>query len=99
MLGFPTSGWTLALDIPVGDPELAPLLDSLDELVVEAGGRVYLTKDARVAAERFRRCIRSSDEWHAVRNGLDPDGMLCSDIDRRLHMLEPGKAMPLGLTS
>jgi decaprenylphospho-beta-D-ribofuranose 2-oxidase len=87
-LSFPIPGWTLALDIPVGDPELAPLLDTFDEWVLEAGGRVYLAKDARVAADVFAAMYPRLDEWRAVRDALDPDGVLCSDLARRLHLVK-----------
>jgi decaprenylphospho-beta-D-ribofuranose 2-oxidase len=86
MLGFPISGWTLALDVPTGIPELGALLDDLDELVANAGGRVYFTKDARLRPELVRDMYPRLEEWRAARGALDPDGRLRSDLDRRLNL-------------
>ncbi len=83
-LSFPMPGWTLALDFPARTPGLAGLLDSLDRLVVEAGGRVYLAKDSRVAAGVLAQMYPRLPEFAKLRAGLDPAGTLASDLSRRL---------------
>ncbi|AYN01764.1 FAD-binding oxidoreductase [Chryseobacterium sp. 3008163] len=42
---FPTEGYTLALDFKVNS-KLKKLVDQLDQIVQEFGGRIYLTKDS-----------------------------------------------------
>ena len=84
LLSFPLAGWTLALDFPARTPGLATLLGRLDRLVADVGGRVYLAKDSRVAPATFRAMYPRLDEWLAVRERVDPNGVLRSDLGRRL---------------
>jgi decaprenylphospho-beta-D-ribofuranose 2-oxidase len=84
LLSFPLAGWTLALDFPARTPGLAGLLDRLDRLVVDAGGRVYLAKDSRVPPDVLAQMYPRLPEFRQFRAGLDPEGRLASDLSRRL---------------
>src|SRR6516162_8399143 len=86
LLSFPIAGWTLALDVPARTRGLEDLFGTLDRLVVEAGGRVYLPKDSRVPAETLAGMYPRLEEFRKLRAGIDPDGMLASDLSRRLEL-------------
>ena len=86
VLSFPAAGWTLALDFPARTRGLGPLLDELDKLVVEHGGRVYLAKDSRVSAAILEGMYPRLPEFRKLRTVLDPAGILASDLSKRLNL-------------
>ena len=84
-LSFPMAGWTLAVDLPARRG-LDSLLDHLDALVVESGGRIYLAKDSRANAAVVHRMYPRLDELASVRQRVDPHGVFRSDLSRRLDL-------------
>jgi len=87
-LSFPLEGWTLAIDVPAAWSGLAGALAALDEVVAACGGRVYLTKDARMRAELLPAMYPLLRRFRALRARVDPDGVLSSDLARRLGLDE-----------
>lgn len=84
-LSFPIPGWTLAVDLPIRRG-LSTLLDRLDQIVLEAQGRVYLAKDSRLSPQSFRAMYPRFDEFESIRATIDPDSVFRSDLARRLQI-------------
>jgi decaprenylphospho-beta-D-ribofuranose 2-oxidase len=89
-LSFPLEGWTLAVDVPARAPGLAATLGELDELVAGCGGRVYLSKDSRMRPETVAAMYPRLDAFREQCDRADPDGVLGSDLSRRLRLRGEG---------
>jgi decaprenylphospho-beta-D-ribofuranose 2-oxidase len=63
------------------------LLYELDEIVLGAGGRHYLAKDAHMTPAALRAGYPRLAEWQAVREKVDPTGVWVSDQARRLQLV------------
>jgi decaprenylphospho-beta-D-ribofuranose 2-oxidase len=85
-LSFPRPGWTLALDLPAATAGLAAVLDDVDRLVADCAGSVYLAKDSRTRPELLAAFYPRLDHWRAVRDRVDPQHRLMSDLARRLSL-------------
>ena len=72
--------------LPADEEGLEQLCNALDEVVIGAGGRVYLAKDSRLSASSFRQMYQRLDDFLAVRRRVDPDGLVNSDLARRLDL-------------
>ncbi|MFI3270974.1 MAG: FAD-binding oxidoreductase [Pseudomonadota bacterium] len=83
-ISFPTEGYTLALDFPISK-KLFPLLDELDAIVLDYGGRHYLTKDARMSSYTFKKGYgKLLDDFLEVKALWDPKTIFTSSQSQRL---------------
>ena len=71
-LSFPLEGTTLTLDLPYRGPRTEALIHELNAVVIAAGGRVYLAKDAVTRAEDFALMAPRLETWRKVRDRWDP---------------------------
>lgn len=85
-LSFPHEGYTFAIDFPVR-PGLLVLLERLDKMVLDAGGRVYLGKDAYLKAETFQQMYPQLEQFLALKNKYDPENVFTSDLARRIGLI------------
>jgi FAD/FMN-containing dehydrogenase len=89
MISFPMRGVTLSLDLPFHGEATQKLVDDLNEVVVDAGGRVYLAKDALTRREHFRAMEPRLRDWNAVRRSWDPEHRIATAQSVRLLGDEP----------
>ncbi len=87
-LSFPMEGYTLAVDFP-NRGRAAPLIEALEKATLEAGGRIYLAKDALSAPERLKPMYPELAEWQRAVAKADPEGVLATDLVRRLELRSP----------
>jgi FAD/FMN-containing dehydrogenase len=71
LLSFPMDGVTFAVDFAY-NKNIWQLLEKLDKIVIESGGRVYLAKDARLNANNFKNMYSGSlKKWEAIKQEYD----------------------------
>ncbi len=83
-LSFPMPGWTLAIDMPANIDNLNKELNKLDEIIVNAGGRIYLAKDSRQSSYVFKKSYPRIKDWLKIKKELDPNNIFMSDSFKRL---------------
>lgn len=92
-LSFPMKGHTLALDFP-RRPGVEELLDQLERITLDYGGRIYLAKDSRLSAKGFAEMYPRRGELLDVLERVDAEGRMTSDMARRLEIRGKGAKAP-----
>lgn len=85
MMSFPMEGYTLAVDFPNRDGA-AKLIAELEKMSVQAGGRLYLAKDALASGGAIKAMYPEHADWAAEADKADPERALETDMTRRLSL-------------
>jgi decaprenylphospho-beta-D-ribofuranose 2-oxidase len=87
LLSHAVDGYSLALDFPARERErLWAHCHRMTERVLEAGGRFYFAKDSVLRPDQVVRAFGQEriDAYFALKKRLDPEGVLQSDLTRRV---------------
>jgi decaprenylphospho-beta-D-ribofuranose 2-oxidase len=87
MISFCTEGYTLALDFPLRKGVLE-FLDELDEIVLKYGGRLYITKDARMKPAMLQG-YPELEKFKSIIKKYNTDGKIRSVQSDRLLLTTP----------
>ncbi len=82
-ISFPQEGYTLAVEFPI-TPSLFAFLDDLDKLLLEYGGRLYLTKDVRMSSEMFKKTYVNSENFIKFKHQIDKSNKFQSLQSKRI---------------
>ncbi len=85
IISFPKEGYTLALDFPIR-PGLLAFLDELDLVVLRYGGRLYMSKDARMKPEVLETGYPDLGKFKDIVRKYNPDGRIHSLQSDRLFL-------------
>jgi len=83
LISFPKEGYTLAMDFAVKDG-LMEFLDKLDEIVLRNGGRLYMSKDARMKPHALEAGYPKLEEFKAIVKKYNGQNKFCSVQSDRL---------------
>jgi FAD/FMN-containing dehydrogenase len=87
LLSFSEDGYSLNFEIHPKRRHVERMRACVDELVectIRHGGKVHLAKDQVLKPEQFRRLFPRHAELLEIKRRLDPEGLFCCDLFRRL---------------
>lgn len=89
LISHAVDGFSLALDFRVTDAQrtnMSKTLQDFDKIVMEAGGRFYFAKNSETTAATALRFLgeETVERFKALKRRTDPNGLLESDLYRRI---------------
>ena len=87
-MSFPMEGYTLAVDFP-NRPAARALIARLETATIAAQGRLYLAKDGLSSGATIKAMYPDHPKWAQEVATADHDGLLQTDLTRRLDLRTP----------
>lgn len=89
LLSHALDGYSMALDIrvtPATREAVWALGQDIEDIVVEAGGRIYFAKDAVARADQVAASFGAErvQAFEALKREVDPEGILSTELSRRV---------------
>ncbi|MDR3687840.1 MAG: FAD-binding oxidoreductase [Fimbriimonas sp.] len=86
------NGYSFALDFKVTDknwPRIEKLCHRMNDVVLQAGGRFYFAKDSTLRPSDVRAYLGADtlERYRKLKAQYDPDGILTTDLARRLELV------------
>ena len=86
LFSFPINGITLAIDFAF-DTKVLELLNYLDDILIEVGGKVYLGKDSRLSSKVFHKMYYDEiQNWNEIKSNYQLSSCFNSDMLNRLRI-------------
>jgi FAD/FMN-containing dehydrogenase len=89
LLPFGMEGYTFGIDFGFNYAGIKDVMNELDRIVMDYGGRVCLSKDSRLTPETFRQMYPELGRWREAVQKYVPSGRFTSRLAERLRLLEP----------
>lgn len=84
ILSFPFEGYTLSMDFPVKKGTIE-MCHELDLILLDYGGRTYLTKDSILDEYTFKQMYNGYwEKWMEIKMKYDPNNKFTSNLGRRI---------------
>jgi decaprenylphospho-beta-D-ribofuranose 2-oxidase len=83
LLSFPIEGFTLALDFKISQKTIT-LIKEIDRMVVDMGGKIYLTKDALMKEKTFKATYPDWEAFEDIRAKYGAIGRFSSTQSKRI---------------
>ena len=90
LLSFSEDGYSLNFDFHPNnhnEVESRRAVERIIEATARLGGKIHLAKDQVMTPEQFARIYPRHSEFLEIKQRLDPDGLLTSDLAKRVGLL------------